>query len=59
MDLGRMTPYRPELNPFERDVMRRLSADGIPLTAQIGASGYRIDFCTSASDGTRPHGSCD
>jgi hypothetical protein len=44
MDLGQMTPSRPELNPFERDVMRHLSAAGIPLTAQIGASGYWIDF---------------
>ena len=34
----------PPLNPFEADVERRLAAAGIPLKAQYGASGYRIDF---------------
>ena len=34
----------PPLTPFEADVERRLSAAGIPLKAQYGASGYRIDF---------------
>lgn len=32
------------LNPFELDVQRRLEEAGIPLVAQYGASGYRIDF---------------
>ena len=34
----------PPLTPFEADVERRLTAAGIPLQAQYGASGYRIDF---------------
>ena len=34
----------PPLTPFEADVERRLTAAGIPLKAQYGASGYRIDF---------------
>jgi very-short-patch-repair endonuclease len=34
----------PALNPFEIDVRDRLQAAGIPLVAQHGCSGYRIDF---------------
>lgn len=34
----------PARNPFEADVQDRLAAAGIPLVAQFGASGYRIDF---------------
>ena len=34
----------PPLTPFEADLERRLTAAGIPLKAQYGASGYRIDF---------------
>ena len=33
-----------QLNPFEIDVRDALSRAGIPLEAQYGASGYRIDF---------------
>ena len=43
-DLGHVTRDKPELNPFERDVMERLSAAGIPLVPQFGASGYWLDF---------------
>lgn len=32
------------LNPFERDVTAQLTAAGIPLVPQYGASGYWIDF---------------
>ena len=34
----------PALNPFETDVRDRLQAAGIPLVAQHGCSGHRIDF---------------
>jgi len=34
----------PALNPFEIDVRDRLQAAGIPLVAQHGCSGHRIDF---------------
>ena len=32
------------LNPFELDVLNRLTARGIPATPQYGVAGYRIDF---------------
>lgn len=43
-DLGTQT--RPEIvmNPFERDVFSQLTRAGIPLVAQLGTSGYRLDF---------------
>lgn len=40
------------LNPFEREVTGQLTAAGIPLAPQYGASGYWIDF--AAQHPTRP-----
>lgn len=42
--LGEAARDEPALNPFERDVRNKLTAAGIPLVAQFGCSGYRIDF---------------
>ncbi|MEV4625810.1 AAA domain-containing protein [Micromonospora sp. NPDC049523] len=38
------------LNPFEADVRDKLTAAGIPLVAQYGASGFRIDFAAQHPD---------
>ena len=46
-DLGSHTGIPTPLNPFEIDVRDRLEAAGIPLTAQYGVSGYRIDFAAA------------
>ncbi|MGX4712289.1 AAA domain-containing protein [Rhodococcus ruber] len=46
-DLGSVAAVTPQLNPFEIDVHDRLSRAGIPVTAQFGVSGYRIDFVAS------------
>jgi len=46
-DLGSFTPVPAALNPFEQDVRDRLTRAGIPLTAQYGVSGYRIDFAAT------------
>ena len=35
---------KPPLNPFEVDIRNRLTAAGIPIESQYGASGYLIDF---------------
>ncbi len=43
-NLGSAAEAIPELNPFEVDVRDRLNAAGVPLTAQYGVSGFRIDF---------------
>ncbi|MGO9901113.1 MAG: AAA domain-containing protein [Solirubrobacteraceae bacterium] len=43
-DLGPQASSIPELNPFEVDVRDTLGRAGIPLCAQYGASGFRIDF---------------
>ena len=43
-DLGPNVKKHPPLNPFEVDVLTRLTAAGIPLVAQYGVSGYWIDF---------------
>ena len=43
-DLGRVDLDKPPLNDFERDIKRRLEAEGIRVEPQYGASGYRIDF---------------
>jgi very-short-patch-repair endonuclease len=51
-DLGPTVLEKPDLNPFERDVQRRLENAGIPLIPQYGASGYWIDF--AAQHPTRP-----
>jgi very-short-patch-repair endonuclease len=37
----------PELNPFERDVKRRLGQAGIPVIPQYGVAAMRIDFAVS------------
>jgi very-short-patch-repair endonuclease len=37
----------PELNPFERDVKRRLQLAGIPVIPQYGVGTMRIDFAAS------------
>lgn len=51
-DLGAVQRFHPPLNPFESDVRDRLSAAGIPLVAQLGVSGYFIDF--AAGHPSRP-----
>ncbi len=43
-DLGPVQRPHPPLNAFEADVRDRLTAAGISLVAQLGASGYFIDF---------------
>ena len=43
-DLGSHQREKPILNPFERDVERHLTAAGISLAPQFGASGFWIDF---------------
>ncbi|MEX2439725.1 MAG: AAA domain-containing protein [Actinomycetota bacterium] len=43
-DLGRMGRRRPEINPFERDVLSALTSAGLPLIAQYGVSSYHLDF---------------
>ena len=50
--LGQHAASIPRLNPFEVDVRDTLTRAGIPLTAQYGASGYRIDF--AAKHPTQP-----
>jgi very-short-patch-repair endonuclease len=42
--LGEAADLTPKLNPFEVDVRDTLTRAGIPLCAQYGASGFRIDF---------------
>ena len=43
-DLGTRTRPSVELNPFERDVRSQLTAAGLDLECQVGASGFWIDF---------------
>lgn len=43
-NLGDRALSQPTLNPFEVDVRDTLSAHGLRMVAQHGASGYRIDF---------------
>jgi very-short-patch-repair endonuclease len=50
--LGPAALTTPELNPFEISVRDALTAAGIPLVPQYGASGYRIDF--AAQHPTKP-----
>src|SRR3954454_10912957 len=45
--LGRLARTRPEMNPFERDVLNALTGVGIPLVPQYGVSGYYLDFAAS------------
>jgi very-short-patch-repair endonuclease len=49
-DLGPAASAVPPLNPFEISVRDRLVTAGIPLTAQFGVSGYRIDFAAMHPD---------
>jgi very-short-patch-repair endonuclease len=48
--LDRAALEAPELNPFEVDIRDTLNRAGIPLVAQYGASGYRIDFAAKHPD---------
>jgi very-short-patch-repair endonuclease len=43
-DLGENQRERDPLNPFEQDVLSQLTAAGLNLEAQLGCSGYFIDF---------------
>jgi very-short-patch-repair endonuclease len=43
-NLGEAALELPQLNPFEISVRDTLVKNGIPLVAQYGCSGYRIDF---------------
>jgi very-short-patch-repair endonuclease len=43
-NLGEAALEAPQLNPFEISVRDSLTRAGIPLVAQYGCSGYRIDF---------------
>jgi very-short-patch-repair endonuclease len=40
----------PALNPFEADVLAKLTAAGIPLVVQHGIGGQRIDFAATHPD---------
>jgi very-short-patch-repair endonuclease len=51
-DLGSFAMPKPQLNPFETDVLNALTSAGIPLVPQYGASGYWLDF--AAQHPTRP-----
>jgi very-short-patch-repair endonuclease len=51
-NLGEAALLKPQLNPFEISVRDALTQVGIPLVAQYGSSGYRIDFV--AKHPTRP-----
>jgi very-short-patch-repair endonuclease len=51
-DLGARTRPSIELNPFERDVRTHLTAAGLDLECQVGASGFWIDF--AAKHPTKP-----
>jgi very-short-patch-repair endonuclease len=43
-DLGTRTRPSIELNAFERDVLSQLTAAGLDVECQVGASGFWIDF---------------
>ncbi len=43
-NLGVRTKLKPDLNPFERDVLAHLERSGLRVVPQYGASGYWIDF---------------
>lgn len=51
-NLGEGAQRIPELNPFEIDVRDTLERAGIPLIAQYGCSGFRIDY--AAKHPTKP-----
>jgi very-short-patch-repair endonuclease len=46
-NLGEAAIDYPQLNPFEISVRDTLTKAGVPLVAQYGSSGYRIDFVAS------------
>jgi very-short-patch-repair endonuclease len=52
LSLGAAATAKPSLNAFEIDVQNRLTAAGIPVTAQYGVAGYFVDF--AAAHPTRP-----
>lgn len=49
-NLGERAASIPQLNPFEVDVRDTLTARGMRLAPQHGASGYRIDFAVQDPD---------
>ena len=49
-DLGEEATEAVALNPFEKDIKRRLEARGLDLRPQYGVSGYRIDFAVMHPD---------
>jgi very-short-patch-repair endonuclease len=51
-NLGERALEQPQLNPFEVDVRDTLERAGIPLCAQYGCSGFRIDY--AAKHPTKP-----
>lgn len=51
-DLGSFVKPKPQLNPFETDVLNALTSARIPLIPQYGASGYWLDF--AAQHPTKP-----
>lgn len=46
-DLGALTYTKPNLSVFERDVLRHLIAEGLPVTAHYGASGQWLSFAVA------------
>ncbi len=46
-DLGSGQQQHPPLDPFQLDVQGRLMAAGVPVVAQLGVSGYCIDFAAA------------
>ncbi|KAA0232042.1 MAG: hypothetical protein EDM74_13910 [Armatimonadetes bacterium] len=51
-ELGLAAREIPELNAFEVDIRDNLERAGVPVIAQFGSSGYRIDF--AAKHPTKP-----
>ncbi len=49
-NLGIRARSKPELNPFERDVLEQLRQRGMSLVPQYGASSYWIDFAAMHPD---------
>jgi very-short-patch-repair endonuclease len=50
IDTGPIAELPPELNPFERQVRDALAREGVPLTPQLGVSGYRVDLALRHPD---------
>lgn len=53
-DLGTVV-FQPPLNAFEIDVRDSLAGQGMPLLAQVGCSGYLIDFAAQHPDRPGEH----